>query len=527
MFIGAERRAGSGPALQPVDRHTASEFAPSYPSATESDVADACELAWAASRAMRSAPPRERATLLSRIADEIERDRERILDRADRETALGAPRLDGELARTTGQLRMFAELVADGYWADHRIDSPMPDGSAELRSRSIGVGPVAVFGASNFPLAFSVAGGDTASALAAGCPVIVKAHEAHLGTGELVGAAISRAIAAVGAHPGTFSMLYGAGADVATMLVANERVRAVGFTGSRAAGTAIAETAARRPVPIPVFAEMSAVNPCLLLPAALEQSAEQLAADFVASLTLGGGQFCTNPGLVIAVRGPGFERFIETLESELVAVEPEVMLTDRIQSTYAEGADRRAGDPDTRAFGPTRSADRAASFPLVVSHRADIFLARPDLQEELFGPAAVLVECDDLDDMRQVIASLQGQLTASLHGGDDDGPLVAEFVPLLEEIAGRILYNEWPTGVRVSHAMVHGGPYPATTDGRFTSVGPRAIDRFLRPVCYQNLPATALPAELTDAELQRAPRFHDGRFEDPSSVTSPCPSEVE
>jgi 2,5-dioxopentanoate dehydrogenase len=414
-------------------------------------------------------------------------------------------------------LKLFASLVRDGRWCGAVLDSALPGRQPlprpDLRSRKVAVGPVAVFGASNFPLAFSVAGGDTASALAAGCPVVVKAHPAHLGTSELVGRAIQRAVAASGLPDGVFSLVIGAGNAVGEALVAHPAIKAVGFTGSRRGGLALVDIAARRKEPIPVYAEMSSINPVFLLPAALAARGAALAQGFVDSLTLGAGQFCTNPGLLIAFEGPELQRFVDAATQALAQKSAQTMLTPGIAAAYREGVDARA-----RTGGVTRVADGAASDvhsaarPALFATTAAQFVASEALQDEIFGPAALIVTCRDADELMRVAEHLEGQLTATLQIDPEDYALARRLLPTLERKAGRILANGFPTGVEVSYAMVHGGPFPATSDARTTSVGAAAIERFLRPVCYQDLPAELLPDALHDDNPLGLWRLRDGEL---------------
>jgi NADP-dependent aldehyde dehydrogenase len=392
---------------------------------------------------------------------------------------------------------MFAdELDRPGWNRSVRIDAdptrqPLP--RPALRIRYVAIGPVAVFGPANFPLAFTVAGGDTASALAAGCPVVVKAHSSHPGTSELVGHAIVAAVRECGLPPGTFSLLFGSGKAVGTALVEHPAIRAVGFTGSETVGRGLFDLASRRPVPIPVFAEMSSVNPVLLLSGALTDQADAIAAGFCQSVTLGVGQFCTNPGIVLLPDDPAGHAFAQKVVAGL-ASHPEAPMLNR---TTADGYHKRIMEvaavagvqtllPPQPAGGPARCHARPALF----AAPADLFCSTPTLQHEIFGPASILIWCSGHGDMLQVLRRLGGQLTCSIHANDTDLANAPSLLHTLEQMAGRIVFNGFPTGVEVSEAMVHGGPYPATTDGRFTSVGTRAIDRFLRPVCHQNAPAS-------------------------------------
>lgn len=485
------------------DRSTNADLPVAFSEATTADVSAACSLAEAAFDTYRATGLEERAALLELIASKILALGDDLIVRAMAESGLPRPRLEGERGRTVGQLRLFAEVVRSGEWLGLRHDTALPDRAPlprpDLRLRHIPLGPVAVFGASNFPLAFSVAGGDTASALAAGCPVVVKGHPAHPGTSELVGRAIRSAVKELGLPEGVFSLLQGTGYALGSALVADPRIKAVGFTGSRGGGLALVGIAAARPEPIPVYAEMSSVNPVLLFPSALAARTEALATGFIGSLTLGAGQFCTNPGVVLAVKGADLDRFVEFAAQALKASQPSTMLTQGIQASYDRGVSRLADHGMTeliaRACEPTGAAQgRGALFQTTGS----ALLSEASLAEEVFGASSLIVACDSLGQMQQVLEAMEGQLTATLHVDDSDLASAAPFVPVLEKKVGRILVNGWPTGVEVAHAMVHGGPYPATSDSRSTSVGTLAIHRFLRPVCYQAMPAALLPAELKD-----------------------------
>jgi 2,5-dioxopentanoate dehydrogenase len=479
----------------------------------EAEVTAACELADAAFDAYRETDAKARAVFLETIATGIEQIGDILIQRAMAETSLPRARLEGERGRTTGQLRLFAQVVRQGDWLGLTIDGALPERTPprpDLRLRNIPVGPVAVFGASNFPLAFSVAGGDTASALAAGCPVVVKGHPAHPGTGELVARAVQKAVADCGLPEGVFSYLPGTSNALGEALVADPRIAAVGFTGSRAGGLALTAIAQGRHVPIPVYAEMSSINPVILLPTALDANADALAAGFVASLTQGAGQFCTNPGLILAVAGPSLDCFV-TAASNLVADSIAApMLTPAIHAAYETGVAALSANSHADCIAKGQNgAGHAAQTSLFVVDAAD-FLADETLGAEIFGPSSVIVRCRDIDELTFVLRGMEGQLTATLHVAPGDELAAAKLLPLLERKVGRILVNGWPTGVEVAHAMVHGGPYPATSDTRSTSVGSLAISRFLRPVCYQAMPQSLLPAVLRDDGLAKHIRRVDG-----------------
>jgi NADP-dependent aldehyde dehydrogenase len=457
--------------------------------------------------------------LLRGIAARLEAGSADLVERAGLETALPAARLQSELARTCHQLRLFAGMVEQGWWVDARIDhgdpgrkpAPKPDVRSMLRP----LGPVAVFGASNFPLAFSVAGGDTASALAAGCPVVVKAHPAHPGTSELAGLAVQEAIRGAGLPQGVFSLLFDAGHDVGIALVRHAAIRAVGFTGSRRGGRAIAEAAAGRAEPIPVYAEMGSVNPVFLLPGALRQRPAEIAGGLQASVTLGVGQFCTNPGLVFLEEGDGASQFLRSLEERQVASAPGTMLTAGIGEAYRLGIWRLSDTPGVEPrviIAAEPGAGGAGAGAALFVTGADTFLAEAGLKDELFGPSTLVVRCSTRQRLLDVAQALEGQLTVSVHGTEADLAESGDLFEILESKAGRLVYNGFPTGVEVCPAMVHGGPWPATSDGRSTSVGTRAVERFTRPVCFQGFPDPALPEELQETNPLGIRRLVDGRW---------------
>ncbi|WP_244849391.1 aldehyde dehydrogenase (NADP(+)) [Caballeronia sp. SL2Y3] len=498
LLIGQQSVRGTNGTIKAVNASTGAAIEPGFGGATLDDLDRACALAWAAFDVYRETAPEARAKFLEAIAQNILDIGDDLIERCMIESGLPRGRLEGERGRTVGQLRMFADVVRNGDYLGVRIDPPQPDRKpmprVDLRLRHIGVGPVAVFGASNFPLAFSVAGGDTASALAAGCPVIAKAHSAHPGTAELVGRAVQKAVKDCGMPEGTFSLLFDSGRDIGQGLVKDNRVKAAGFTGSRGGGTALMKLAAERAEPIPIYAEMSSINPVLLFPAALANRTEAIARGFVQSLVLGAGQFCTNPGLVLAVDGPDLDKFIEAASAALKETAAQTMLTPGIHKAY-EGAVEKIASHDgvkTAARGlPAEGGNQGQSALFVTT--ADAFRENHALQDEIFGASSLVVRCPDLATMRELIESLEGQLTAALQIDEADYADARSFVAPLERRTGRILVNGFGTGVEVGHAMVHGGPYPSTADGRSTSVGSLAINRFLRPVSYQDLPEALLP----------------------------------
>nr|WP_082890233.1 aldehyde dehydrogenase (NADP(+)) [Halotalea alkalilenta] len=518
QLIAGTAHPGPGTPIDAIDPASGEPLAPAFPGASLEQLELACQYAAAAFDSYRETSLETRAAFLERIASEIEALGDELIVRAMRETGLPRARLSGERARTCGQLRLFARVVRDGEWLDVRLDRAQPERQPlpklDHRLRKIGLGPVAVFGASNFPLAFSVAGGDTASALAAGCPVVVKAHGAHPGTSELVGRAIQRAVSATGLPAGVFALLHGSGREIGTALVADARIKAAGFTGSRSGGTALWRVAQGRAEPIPFYAEMSSVNPVFMLPAALEARDEELAQGFAASLTGSAGQLCTNPGLVIALAGPALERFKSAVALALAEMDASVMLSPGIHRAYVEGRDTLGRQHGVREVASSRvgsGPNRCQAGLFAVD--AATFLASPALHEEVFGATSLVIECDDQAQMSQIAHALEGQLTATLILDDADLDAARELLPVLERKAGRILANGFPTGVEVCDAMVHGGPYPATSDSRTTSVGTLAIERFLRPVCYQNLPAALLPQALADGNPLGLVRLVDGKRE--------------
>ena len=473
--------------------------------ATELEIEAAVNAATAAFAETRLGSAGRRADLLDTIAAEIEALGDDLLTTADAETGLGLPRLTGERGRTTMQLRKFAALLREGSYVDAIIDRAQPDRQPaprpDIRRMLLPIGPVAVFAASNFPFAFSVAGGDTASALAAGCPVVVKAHPGHPATSDLVAAAVTRAVAQAGFPAGMFSLVQGNTVEVGQALVRHPGICAVGFTGSLRAGRALFDAAAKRPIPIPVYAEMGSVNPVVVLPGAVRERGAALADGLAASVLLGTGQFCTNPGLVFLVGGPEGDAFIEAVTAHMQKALPGVLLNRAIQ----EGLTRAVAG--TLATGHVRSLTGAAPLEgpacgyehtVLVTNSAS-FRADEALQAEHFGPVTLFITCKSFEDLRATLGVLEGNLTATVHGQDTDFEEAAAVFDLLREKAGRLIWNGFPTGVEVVHAMQHGGPYPATTAPATTSVGMTAIQRFLRPVAFQNLPDALRPPALQNA----------------------------
>ncbi|WP_339724493.1 aldehyde dehydrogenase (NADP(+)) [uncultured Thalassospira sp.] len=441
----------------------------------------------------------ERAKFLNRIADEIDARGAEITEIGTQETGLPEVRLNGERGRTVGQLRLFASHILAGDYLDRRHDEALPDRAPlprpDLRLMQRPIGPVAVFGASNFPLAFSVAGGDTAAALAAGCPVVVKGHSAHPGTGEIVAQAIDVVVKACGIHPGVFSLIQGGKRDVGQSLVQHPLIKAVGFTGSLGGGRALFDLCAQRPEPIPFFGELGSVNPMFLLPNAMSARTEELARGWVGSLTMGAGQFCTNPGIAVVLDGPDADAFVTTAKAGLGDVAAQTMLTDGMADAYRSGAKRIAATSGVKEV-LTTSCDLRNATPYLFETTGENWLANHVLGEEVFGPLGLIVRVKDIAEMQAIARALEGQLTCTIHMDGGDAADARSLLPILERKAGRILANGFPTGVEVCDTMVHGGPYPASTNFGATSVGTMSIRRFLRPVCYQNIPADVLPVDI-------------------------------
>lgn len=512
-IIGYTRSTASASIQHGHNAATGEQLEPGYHSATNEETARAAELAAAAFPAYRAKSAKQRAAFLRKIADNLEALGDLLVQTVTTETALPEARVKGERGRTCGQLRFFAEMIEEGSWVDARIDradaerkpAPKPDVRSMLRP----LGPVAVFCASNFPLAFSVAGGDTASALACGCPVVVKAHMSHPATAELCGTAVIEAAQATGMPEGVFSLLFGEGTRIGQALVAHPAIKAAGFTGSRTGGLALVKTAQSRPDPIPVYAEMSSVNPVFVLPNALAQRGAQIAAGLHGSVTLGVGQFCTNPGLVLVPEGSAGDELASGLAEKLRGTAPACMLNATIFKSYSKIVAARSGDTRVRALVTASNGERTASAALFATDTAT-FLANPDLAEEMFGPATILIRYGKLGDTLEMVRHMEGNLTATIHAAPGDEEAAAKLVAALETRVGRIVFNGYPTGVEVCQAMVHGGPYPATPDGRTTSVGGRAIERFVRAVCWQDSPEELLPEELRDGNPRGIMRMVDG-----------------
>jgi 2,5-dioxopentanoate dehydrogenase len=471
--------------------------------ATNDELETAAQKAAAAFEIYSQKTGEEKAAFLDAVADEIMALGDELINRAMAESGLPAARLTGERGRTTGQLKMFAQLLREGSWVNACIDTAIPDRQPlpkpDLRRMMVPVGPVLVFGASNFPFAYSAAGGDTASALAAGCPVIVKAHPSHPGTDELVSQAISSAAKRLNMPDGIFSMVHCTN-EGAIKLVTHPAVKAVGFTGSRRGGMAIFTAAVNRPEPIPVYAEMSAVNPVIILPGAVAANGAAIANGLAGSVTLGVGQFCTNPGLVFMVDDGNAQTFLQTLAAAIEKTAAATMLSKGICTNYEAGVERLKSNAAVSILSSgaaVPAADKTEAIPYVFTVQQKDFIADISLSQEVFGPATTVVLCKTVEEIKRALQNIEGQLTATVHSSGDDAA-VAALVSIMKEKAGRLVFGGFPTGVEVCDAMVHGGPFPATTDGRTTSVGTAAIQRFVRPVAYQNFPQHLLPDALKD-----------------------------
>ncbi|HEX5050660.1 MAG TPA: aldehyde dehydrogenase (NADP(+)) [Planctomycetota bacterium] len=513
-FVAGAREAGHGEPFTGIDPLTGTQLAPDYREASGDQIDRAAAAAGEAAAPFAACEPGVRAQLLRAIGDGLMALGDDLVQRIGAETALPKARVEGERGRTVLQLQQFAALLEQGSWVDARIDrgeparQPVP--KPDLRRMLVALGPVAVFGASNFPLAYSVAGGDTASALAAGCPVVVKAHPAHPGTSELVGRVITEVVARQKLPPGTFSLVHGRTPATGARLVQHPAIAAVGFTGSHQGGRALFDLAAARPRPIPVFAEMGSMNPVFILPRALAARGAQIAEQLAASATLASGQFCTSPGMVLWAAGDGADPFAQALRERLGAAAPGPTVHTTIRSGYERALAEVQQLPV--AVAATSAAGTAATSvcPTLLRASADVVLAHERLRTEIFGPAVLAVPCAAPGDLLAIARSLHGHLTATVHGDGDDFVQHAELLAVLRTKVGRLIANGVPTGVEVCGAMVHGGPYPAATDARFSAVGTTSIQRWVRPVCWQDWPHDLLPPELRDDNPRGIRRTVDG-----------------
>jgi len=470
------------------------------------------QLAAEAYQFLKNTTIKERAAFMNTVANQIEALGEELLTTAHTETSLPLARLAGEKARTTGQWRSYAKAVATGIYTEPRIDLAQPDKQkGDLRKYNVGIGPVVVFGASNFPFAFSTAGGDTASAIGAGCPVIVKAHPAHPKTSQLMADAIKAAVKECGWPEGIFSHITGISHDIGAYLVKHKEIRAVAFTGSFAGGKTLFDMANHREDPIPVFAEMGSINPVFALPDLLENRAEAFAKEYLSSLTLGVGQFCTNPGVCIALKGESLDRFINTLKNEIQTAVPAKMLHKGIYESFEKHKTFAAEQPEVHIIATTYTEiNEGYGSAIVIETNAKNFMKNPVLSEEVFGPFGIIVTCETQEEITEIAKQLKGQLTITVAATDKDARNHLMLINLLKDKCGRLLFNGMPTGVEVVYAMQHGGPFPSTTDSRFTSVGPDAVRRFIRPVSFQNWPDEFLPEELKNENPLQISRIVDG-----------------
>jgi 2,5-dioxopentanoate dehydrogenase len=509
-IIGNKTFSEGTVAIQAMNPTTGETLPTLFYKATLDELNLAVEKANSAFQIYRKKSGVEKAIFLEKIAEEIELLGDTLIQRYVAESGLPEGRATGERGRTIGQLRLFAQLLREGSWVNARIDSALPDrqplARPDIRSMERPLGAVGIFGASNFPLAFSVAGGDTASALAAGCPVVFKAHTAHLGTSELAGKAIQKAAIATNMPDGVFSLLFDDGHEIGQELVKHPDIKAIGFTGSYRGGKALFDAAATRPEPIPVYAEMGSVNPVFVLPNALKERGTSIAQNYVASVTMGVGQFCTNPGMLLLEKN---EAFINDLEQQISNANGGVMLTEGIKNAYNHGVENAKNFTQIIGIGKT-PAGHLAVEPVLLKTDSQALIDNPDLAEEIFGPTSLVVEANGKNDLLAIAKALSGHLTATVQATEKDLKDYAELLEILEQKVGRLLINGFPTGVEVCNAMVHGGPFPATTDARSTSVGTLSIHRFTRPICYQNFPDFALPEELKSENPLNIWRLFDG-----------------
>lgn len=485
--------------------------------ATEEELNEAAKLASEAFESYRNFTAERKAGFLRVIADEIEALGDVLIESYCLESGLPEGRAKGERGRTVGQLRTFANTLEDGSWVEASIDTALPERTPvpkpDIRKMLFPMGPVAVFGSSNFPLAYSTAGGDTASALAAGCPVIVKSHPMHAGTGELVASAILNAAKKTAMPNGVFSNLNSSGIEVGQQLVKHPVIKAVGFTGSIKGGTALYKLANERPEPIPVFAEMGSINPVVVLPSALEEKGNYWAEQYAASIMLGAGQFCTNPGLILGLKSKTLDTFISTLGKEIAKLEPSCMLHPNIYGNYEQGKQTAVAQAGTRSITAFETEPQPYfAQQLVLTTEGENFLENPKLHQEVFGPFSIVVQCEDSDELTNILKHLEGQLTGTILGNQEEVSNHENIVAALGSRVGRIIFNGVPTGVEVCPSMVHGGPFPASTDSRFTAVGPYAIKRWVRPVAFQNWPRDLLPSALRDENPLQILRLVNGVY---------------
>ncbi|MGB7344919.1 MAG: aldehyde dehydrogenase (NADP(+)) [Pirellulaceae bacterium] len=514
------RSAGTFQATNPAGRNKLPE---EFCEAGQVEVDAALEAAAETFTSLRTSAVETRALLLERMANEVESLGDALIDRAHQETGYPAGRLIAERGRATSQARSYAQYIRDGLWRDARIDLGDPDRQIngqvlpkpDVRSHFQALGPAVVFGASNFPIAISVVGADSVGALAAGCPIVVKGHPAHPGTSELLATAVSKAVAESGLPAGIFSMLQGTTPEFGAALVQHPNTSVVAFTGSLRVGRILADLAAARPNPIPFYGELGSVNPVFVLPGAMAQRGRVIAEQFVASLNMGVGQFCTNPGIVLARDANGFDTFADSIQSSVGASKPETMLHPGIHQAFHAGLNRLAEMDGVKLLGQSdlsSDADQCQSLCTVYQTQAENLIASPSLRDEIFGPVSILAKCNNANQMTAFAKTLNGSLTATIHGNEEELSEYAPLIRVLEEKVGRVIFNGFPTGIELCHAMHHGGPYPAATHSGFTSIGTRTISKFGRPVCYQDFPDAALPPELQGVNPLGLSRLVNGKL---------------
>ncbi|MEJ2113124.1 MAG: aldehyde dehydrogenase (NADP(+)) [Flavobacteriaceae bacterium] len=484
--------------------------------ASSEEIDLAVALASEAFKTFRTISGKQKADFLNAIADEILALDDELIETYCSETGLPEGRAKGERGRTVFQLRSFADLVSEGSWVEAAIDTAQPNREPipkpDLRKMLVPLGPIVVFGASNFPLAYSTAGGDSAAAFAAGCPVIVKSHPMHAGTGELVASAIIKAVEKTGMPNGVFSNLNSSGIDVGVQLVKHPGVKAVGFTGSIRGGRALYDLASQRDEPIPVFAEMGSINPVVILPEALKNRSKSLANTYASSITLGTGQFCTNPGLLLGIKGESLTNFIHELSQEIVKIEPSCMLHPNIVGAYENNKSKALSQAELTVVA-IHDADVQDTYArqVITTVEGSTFLENTSLHQEVFGPYSMIVQCEDENQLESIISNLEGQLTGTIIAEKEEAKEYSNIIDALQNRVGRIIYNGVPTGVEVCPAMVHGGPYPASTDSRFTAVGINSIKRWVRPFSYQDWPNSLLPDELKNENPLQISRLINGK----------------
>ncbi|MCW9706071.1 aldehyde dehydrogenase (NADP(+)) [Fodinibius salsisoli] len=510
-FVGNSRSEEGSTTFQGINPASDEKLDPVYTEATKAEVDQAVEQAEEVFTVYRQKSGAERADFLEAIADEIMELGDPLIERASKETGLSEGRLTGERGRTVGQLCLFGKVLREGSWVDARIDNP--EDGPDTRSMKMALGPVGIFGASNFPLAFSVAGGDTASALAAGCSIVVKAHPAHPGTCEMIATAIRNAVEKTGMPEGTFSMVQGTSHEVGLAIVEHPLIRAVGFTGSFTGGKALYDAATSRPEPIPVYAEMGSTNPVFLLPGALKEKNKEIAEGLTDSVNLGVGQFCTNPGLVAYEDSDEAQAFQDSVAQHFKQAGAGTMLTSGIHSAYQDGIEKLLQQEGVELVADGQSNGSPTSgIPHLLKVSSETFLSNKLLEEEVFGPSTVTITAEGKQDLEAIAENLQGHLTATLFGTEEDLGNYSDLINILQRKVGRLIFNGFPTGVAVNHSMVHGGPFPATTDSRTTSVGTLAINRFARPFCFQDFPDPQLPDELKNDNPLNIRRLENGEW---------------